>query len=240
MHQPHPRDSSHSIVKGITVEYMGTGSESVRRRHSQRGYTLIEFLVTAMILMTVAAISAYKLLPAWQQTQSSAGMSEVKSALRQARETAISQRRTIVVQFVAAGANVQCPNGSGSLNCIELFQVSVSGSPPVSVTATTPYLTVPLTHNVQFLTFSGETDTPDAFGIPTAPAGTYFPSAVGNMQFQSDGTFTDSVGTPRSGTVFLGVSNTPSSATAVTIMGSTGRVRSYRGNGQTPTTGWSQ
>lgn len=227
-------------MTGTGTQVSSSPSSAAQRRcGSQRGYTLVEFVVTAAIMMTIAGIAMFKMLPAWQQMQASAAMSEVKSALRQARETAISQRRTVVLQFVSVGGATWCPSGTGSLSCIGLFDTSVSGTPAVQVTASSPYLVVFVENNAQFMTFSGETDTPDAFGIPTAPAGTDFPSAVGNMQFNSDGTFTDSAGTPRNGTVFMGVSGVPASATSVTIMGNTGRVRSYRGNGQIPT-GWSQ
>ena len=184
---------------------------------------MIELTVVTVMIATIAAIGILQMMPAWRQSQSNAGLDQVKSALRQARETAVSQRRTIVIQFVGN-------------NTIELFQMVVTGTPPTATEASTPFMTVPIEKGVKFITYTGETDTPDAFGLPTVPSGISFPGAVGNPQFQSDGTLTDSNGTPINGTVFVGVPGKPETGGAVTIMGGTGRVRSYHSNG----TGWWQ
>jgi len=48
------------------------------------------------------------------------------------------------------------------------------------------------------------------------------------MQFTSTGQFTDATGVaPLNGTVFIGVPSQVRTARAVTVMGSTGRVRPY-------------
>jgi prepilin-type N-terminal cleavage/methylation domain-containing protein len=228
------------VLKGVTVKKQETERMIARQSHNgERGFSMVELAVVTIIICTIAAIAVVKLQPALQQSQAAAGKDQVKSALRQARETAISQRRTIVVKFVATANGTPCPIAPGIFNCVELFQVAVSGTPPVAVVAANPFLTLPIENNVQFMTLVGETDlpAPDGVGLPTAPAGTSFPGAVGNMQFQSDGSFTDSNGTPRSGTIFLAVSGMSSTESAVAVMGNTGRIRSYHGNGSSPT-GW--
>jgi hypothetical protein len=137
----------------------------------------------------------------------------VKSILRQARELAISERRSIVVKFVGN-------------NTIELFEIMQ----PTNTVALQPFLRVPLGRQVQFMTVAGETDTPDGFGIPSS-GGIEFGGIAGGpitgMQFQSDGSFTDGSGNPINGTVFLGSPNVNSLAGAVTVLGNTGKVRHY-------------
>src|SRR6267143_579947 len=176
-----------------------------------RGFTLIETLIVIAMSMTLMAISMFQLQPAMQLFRSRAATDQVKNILRQARELAISERRSVVVQFVGN-------------NTIELFQVLE----PTNTIASTPFLTVPLESGVQFMTLSGETDTPDSFGIPST-GGIEFGGIAGapptGMQFQSDGTFTDGTGNPINGTVFLGSPNANSTAGAVTVLGNTGRVR---------------
>jgi hypothetical protein len=163
--------------------------------------------------MTLMAISIFQLQPAMRLFRSRAATDQVKSTLRQARELAISERRSVVIQFVAN-------------NTIQLFQVVE----PANTIAATPFLTVPLESGAQFMTFSGETDTPDSFGIPST-GGIEFGGVAGGpttgMQFQSDGTFTDGSGNPINGTVFLGSPSDNSTAGAVTVLGNTGRVRRY-------------
>src|SRR5467141_2392677 len=178
-----------------------------------RGFTLIETLIVIVMSMTLMAISILQLQPAMQLFRSRAVTDQVKGTLRQARELAISERRSVVVQFVGN-------------NTIQLFQVVE----PANTIALTPFLTMPLESGAQFMTFSGETDTPDRFGIPST-GGIEFGGVAGGpttgMQFQSDGTFTDGNGNPINGTVFLASPNVNSTAGAVTVLGNTGRVRRY-------------
>jgi hypothetical protein len=68
------------------------------------------------------------------------------------------------------------------------------------------------------------TDTPDQFGSSEALD---FGSATG-MTFRPDGTLVGSSGNPVNGTILLGIAGHPEVARAVTILGATGRVRSYR------------
>jgi Tfp pilus assembly protein FimT len=199
-----------------------TGRKGGNRR---LGFSLIELLGVIAIIFIVSGMAILELQPTWQQSQANAGMVQIKSTLRQARETAIAQRRTIAVQFTGN-------------NTISLFQFVVVGA--TSTLAATPYLTMAVQKNVKFMTFTGMPDTPDAFGLPGAGNGIEFGLVMNGpptgMQFQSDGTFTDGTGTVINGTVFMGVAGMPSSARAVTVLGNTGRVRAYRGTG----TGWFQ
>jgi len=56
--------------------------------------------------------------------------------------------------------------------------------------------------------------------------------AAGSMHFNTDGTLIDGgTGAPINGTIFLVIPNFPRSFRAVTLMGSTGRIRGYRWNG---------
>jgi prepilin-type N-terminal cleavage/methylation domain-containing protein len=218
--------------------YLNDSKRNSKERSSQRGYTLIEFVVTAAILTTLAGMAILQLRPTWQDQQANAAMDQVKSTLRQARETAIGQRRSIVVKFVAAGAT-GCSAGNNISNCIQLFQMVVSGTPPTATQASTPFLTIPMQANTLFGTVTGETDTPDGYGLP-ASGGIYFAGQSGGpgtgMLFQSDGTFTDGSGTPINGTVFIAVTNIKNSPRAITILGNTGRIRAWKNNTQ----GWFQ
>jgi type II secretory pathway pseudopilin PulG len=197
----------------------------LKSRNSATGFTFIELLVVVGIVFIISGMAMVQLLPAWQQSQSNAAMDQVKSTLRRARETAISQRRTIAVQFTGN-------------NTISLYQFVVVGD--TSTIAATSFFTIPIQKNVSFTTFGGMPDTPDAFGVPGGGAGIMFGSVVGGppsgMEFQSDGTFTDGNGIPINGTVFMGATGIRATARAVTVLGNTGRVRAYHGTGS----GWFQ
>ena len=211
---PSSTQSNRVNTRGLNMSVRrGKRNVTPKSGKRNRGFTLIETLIVIFMSMTLMAISIFQLQPAMQTFRSRAATDEVKSTLRQARELAVSERRSIVVQFVGN-------------NTIQLFQVVE----PANTIAATPYLTVPLESGSQFMTFSGETDTPDGFGIP-ATGGIEFGGVAGGpltgMQFQSDGTFTDGSGNPINGTVFLGSPSVSSTAGAVTVLGNTGRVRRY-------------
>lgn len=197
-----------------------------------RGFSMAETAMVITIIMIIAAVAVIRLQPEVQQLRANAAMDQVKAAFRMGRETAISQRRTIVIQFVAGG--VGACSSTGSSQCIELSQMSEPGNVVLP-----PYLVLPIETTVQFMTFATEPDLPipDNNGIP-GTGGVMFGGVSGGpvsgMQFQSDGTFTDGNGNPISGTVFMGIPNIPTSARAVAILGNTGRVHAFHGNGS----GW--
>lgn len=220
-------------------ELPGLLKHDQQQRNPESGYTLIEFVVTAALLMIVAAIAIFQMRPTWQDQQANAAMDQAKSTLRLARETAVGQRRSIVVKFVSTVASTPCPPAANVSNCMELFQMVVTGTPPTATQATTPFLTIPIEGGVSFGTFSGETDTPDGYGIP-ASGGIEFGGISGGpgsgMMFQSDGTLTDGNGNPINGTVFLVVNNIKNASRAVSVLGNTGRIRAWKNN----SAGWIQ
>jgi len=226
--------SEGASVKKHVADLRDAGS----RRKRQSGFSIVELLVVCVIAMVVMAMAMLQMQPTWQQFQANAGFDEVKATLHQARETAISQRRTIVVKFLTTGTP-PCIASGNVQNCISLTQMVVTaGTPPTVALAANPFLVVPIQNNVQFISFAGEPDTPDAFiGVaPTVPNGVYVGATagppVGGVLFQSEGTLTNVAGTPINLTLFLGVNNIPTTARCVTILGNTGRVSPYRGTGK--------
>jgi Tfp pilus assembly protein FimT len=211
------------------------------KRNREAGFSIVELMIVMVVIFIVSGFAVIQLRPAWQQIQANAAMDQVKSALRQARETAISQRRTIVVQFPAAATGTACPPTGTVYYCITLTQMTVvPGTPPAPATqvlAANPFLVVPLENNVTFISYASEPDTPDAFigTPPVAPNGLYFGSTTGvptsGLQFQSNGQFTNGTVNPINFTIFLGEPNIPTTARAVTVLGNTGKVTGYQGSG---------
>ena len=158
------------------------------------------------IFATLAAISVTGFSSASRAMQGTAGMQQVKAQLQLARELAISQRRSVEVQFVAPNEirtiRWEIPSGTTLLN-----QYFLEG-------------------NVEFYRFASVADTPDGFGISGAVSFT-----GQTARFLADGRFVDGDGTPSSGNIFLAMQGQLTSQTAVTIFGGTGRVRGYRWDG---------
>jgi len=215
--------------------------EASTAANRERGFSVVEMVVVMGMLIVIAGIATIQLQPTLQQFRANAGLDQLKAALRQARETAISQRRTIVITF---------PTVNSVQNTIKMYQMVVTtpagGGTPTVAEATTPFNTVVLEGTVQFMTYASETDTPDGYlhgGSPTAPNGVYTESTTSavvtggptsGMEFQSDGTFTDGNGSLLNAIFFVGVPKMTETARAATILGGTGRVRAWSNNGS----GW--
>jgi type II secretory pathway pseudopilin PulG len=197
-------------------------------KRGHRGISLIEMMVVVAIAMTIAGMVVVHLTPTLQTFRSNSAASQVVDVFRQAREYAITYRRYVQITFPNYAAN-------GANNQIAII-VKNSLTPPFNQ-ADVLLTTVTLSGTVQFQLAGAVPDSPDAFGNATA---VNFGSVDGGpptgMFFQADGTFVNLTGNFVNGSVFLGQNKTISTARAVTVLGTTGRIRSYNINGAG--TGW--
>jgi Tfp pilus assembly protein FimT len=179
---------------------------------SNAGFSLIEICLVLMFMCVVggfAVLSVFEIMPGVKANEA---MYQMVGQLRNARETAIGQRRTVEVRFLDD-------------NRIQLIRYNLPNG-------TTTLSDVKFANGCGFQLFGNIPDTPDKFGHSAAVD---FPGAE-SLRFLSDGTLVDDQNNPISGTVFLGVPDRPETARAITILGATGRVRSYRWMG----TSWIQ
>jgi type II secretory pathway pseudopilin PulG len=184
------------------------------KNKSEHGFTLLESLVVIGIMMVLVAIAIAGSMGSMQTYRANAALDTVTSQLRVARSISITQRRNVVISIDQTN------------NAIS-YQVKAP-TVPGTTELDGPIITVPLPPQTAIMLEGGVPDTPMAFGN-LAPV--YIANVSGgpaNMQFTSTGTFSDSTGNnPINGTIFIGIANQPNTARAVTIMGSTGRVRQY-------------
>jgi Tfp pilus assembly protein FimT len=198
------------------------------KNRGHRGISLIEMMIVVAIAMTIAGMIVVHLTPTLQTFRSNAAASQVTDVLRQAREYAITYRRYVQISF---------PNysGTGANNQIAIT-VKNSLTPPFNQ-ADVVLTTVTLSGNVNFQLEAGQPDTPDTFGRATAVnfANTDGGPTTG-MFFQADGTFVNLTGGYVNGSIFLGSNKSAPTARAITVLGTTGRIRAYNINGAG--TGW--
>ena len=174
---------------------------------SQRGFSLIDTMVTLSVTGIVGSMATMQVGTMRRLMQGDGAMRVVMAQLNTARELAITQRRNMEIKFVGT-------------NWLQIVRIEVPSG-------TTVLTNVALEGNAKYALVSGIADTPEGFGNSSAIS---FGSAA-SIMFGTDGTFIDSNGVPINGTVFLSVANVPESLRAVTVLGATGRVRSYRWNG---------
>ena len=194
---------------------------SKRTRTAEQGFSLIEMLIVVGLAFVIMGFAVMNTVGSSQNAKANAAMDAVISQLRQAREMAIAKRRNVQVQFTAP-------------NEIQVTVLSLPGEVAPVVIAPT-YLTGGMT----FTLVSGVPDTPMAFGNSTAislqqPTG----GGAWTVMFTTSGAFCGTAqsaatlyqatnNNPVNASIFLGIVGKPTSARAVTVFGSTGRVRSY-------------
>ena len=184
-----------------------------------RGFTLLETMIVIGIMMILSGLAVVQSFGMKEIYQANSAMDIVAGQLRVARQLAISQRRLVQVTF--------------SVNTTpQTISYQVQASTGVNAGAAGPIMTMPLPNGTQFVMEAGVPDTPMGFGTCSGSS----PVCIGGasccpatMYFTSTGQFAgNSFGTNvYNGTVFVGVPNQVLTARAVTIMGSTGRVRPY-------------
>lgn len=188
-------------------------------RKSQAGFSITELMIVIAVGTVITAMAIVQLQPSLQNFKATAAEDQVKATLRQAREYAVSQRRTVALTFT---------NDAYGNPEIQLNDYTVSFG--VQALNATPLLVVPVGSSSQFVLFGGMPDTPDNFGNKAALCFGGNAYAAGSIvKFQSDGTFTDIGGNIINGSIFIGMPNDPSTARAVTILGNTGRIKGWNG-----------
>jgi prepilin-type N-terminal cleavage/methylation domain-containing protein len=202
------------MVRGVSVknsEVKSTGALS------EGGFSLIELMVALVIIMVVSAIAITSIKPNLQQARVDAAMREVLDTFRSAREYAIANRRYVKIAFPL--------NNQMTVTQMNSLTPGGGGVNPVITTLT---LAPPLIFNLD-----GMPDTPDGYGNAGAlEFESVVNGPVGGMLFQSDGEFLDGATfLPINGSVYLGMPGQQGTARAVTILGTTGRVRGWKSNG---------
>jgi prepilin-type N-terminal cleavage/methylation domain-containing protein len=177
------------------------------RMRDERGYSLLEMMVVVAVIGVLTSMAVIQIGATRPGIQADGAMRVVMAQLNAAREVAISQRRFVQVEFYDKS----------------WVRVTRTNLPM----GTTVLSEVPFEGGAEYGLMAGVQDTPDNFGnsepvsFGAAPA----------IRFNTEGMLVDNAGLPINGTVFILIPNQPISFRAVTVLGSTGRVRGFRWTG---------
>jgi prepilin-type N-terminal cleavage/methylation domain-containing protein len=203
-----------------------------------QGFSLIEMMIVVAIALIMMAITFITFQPASQDARINGAYDSVLTQLRIARERAIAERTRYIVSF---GATVPPAGVFGTVpravpppdpKSIQLWVWRTGvpvGPPPVSVNS------FELPFDVQFQAVAGLPNPgPDNWG--TGARAIDFNQGVGlggltYVMFMPDGSSQDELGNSNSGVVYIARAGVLSSSRAVTVFGTTGRVRGWRLNG---------
>ena len=202
-----------------------------RRMKSQSGFSLIEMLTVVLVVLIMMGLAIMLTDTTQRGYKANVARDLVVTQLRMARELATSKRRNVRVDFTPP-------------NQLQVTVQYLPGEAPGNPIAPV-YLNNAdhgLTNGSQFYLFPTLPDTPMAFGN-TQAINLAQPSGGGawGVMFTTSGAL---VGTsslaamnlignsnPVNASIFIGIPPKTSTARAVTVLGATGRVRSYSWNG---------
>ena len=202
-------------------------SNGLRYKHRESGFTLLEMVAVLAISIVVSVVSVMSLVPQLKAQRVSNAYNITISAMRQARDNAISQRTSYSVTF----AN----NTSAGTSTITVTPTLTTFQGAQNTTIFT------LPSDITFNALSGIPSTgPDKYGsglLPidfgyTANGGTGGQSTI---YFCPDGSAQDAEGGAGNcsgswdgGVVYLARAGEIYSSRAVTLWGGTGRIRGWR------------
>jgi prepilin-type N-terminal cleavage/methylation domain-containing protein len=220
-----PTDTGFAI-RGVRVKYSeATTTSEQRHLNRERGFSMLELTVVISILLILSAMAIFQLQPALQAEHANAALREVLDEMRTARELAISNRRWVAITFPVV-VHVGVTENR--------VQVVIKNTLTTGAGADQALPPVPIERPIAFYVYPAPvTDTPDGFGNGSPiEFGGVANGPVGGMLFDSNGEMVN--GTtylPINGSVFLGTAGQASSVRAVTVMGTSGRVRGWSWTG---------
>jgi Tfp pilus assembly protein FimT len=179
------------------------------------GFSLVETMIVVSLIMISSGIFFMSLQPALKDTRVTNAYNTTLMTLRRAREAAIAERRTYVITF----SNAAVPNTITMTQAATGQVVSVQTLP----------------NDIAFQVITGIpttlATTPDHFGTG-GTAIDFDQSVAGGAKnvicFNPDGSAQDVNSNANNGVIYLARSAELLSSRAITVWGSTGRLRGYR------------
>jgi len=185
----------------------------------QRGFSLLELLITVAIGLTIASITFVAMMPLFNKNHIDLAYDTTLMILRNTRHLAITQSHQYIVTFAQPGTVT-----------VTYQPPAVAGVLPPTQLVSTYTLPQDVTYNV----VSGfPTTAPDGFG--TGITAIDFGQGLGAgslayVSFLPDGSSQDTLGNYNNGIIYISriADNDKYTSRSVTVWGATGRIRGWR------------
>ena len=202
----------YALNRTLTVCCEGARSKAARGDH---GFSLVELLIVVAIVLVICSASLMAINSVLKSSRADYALQIALGQIRQVHQRAIDERRVYRLTFSTPGN-------------IRTDRMDFSGG------VWTPSFidSINLPTDMQFTVVSGTptTTTPNGFGSASNAIDLSVNNTSGatQMLFQADGRVLDSVNRVANGIVYLARPADLASSRAVTIFGSTGRVKGWK------------
>jgi Tfp pilus assembly protein FimT len=200
-------------------------------KRAEQGFSLVELVTVVGITFVLASMAVMSTRSSTYASRANDAMFQVISQLRTAREIAVTKRRNVLVTFTAP-------------NQIQIAVQTLPGEAPATVIAPV-FLNDGVPGGNTFYQYAGLPDTPMGFGNTNTNGLNFSPASGGTaglaIMFSTSGSLVGTTGgsgystvgnnNPVNASIFIGTAGQPNTVRAVTVMGATGRVRSYSWTG---------
>jgi prepilin-type N-terminal cleavage/methylation domain-containing protein len=202
-----------------------TGGVSAR---DNSGYSVIEILIVVALIGVLCAMAIPQIVAERRLSRTVAMTREVLSQMRYARQQAMSQRQAFTFQYNDTTKWVSVIDHNVNSGAALLISPGFPNNPGSTVVASVPLATGGL--------IASEIRYGIPVGVPTGPLRDGAPMTalngnLVNITFQPDGSVIDTTGDPDDCALFFYNSSAPrGTASAVSILGASGRVKIWRYN----------
>jgi len=191
---------------------------------AEQGFSALEMVVVISVILIVSATAVFNILPSLKKSRADAAQELVLGEMRRAHERAIDERRIYRFTLVAP-QTIQLDVGTPAN-----LQARITGSAAAFAQAQPPLV---LPQSIQFLAVPGipvaAGAVPDGFGTGATAIDFDVDNGGGQTQiyFQPDGRALDAQNRLNNGVVYIADPNQLLSSRAVSLYGSTGRVKAW-------------
>jgi prepilin-type N-terminal cleavage/methylation domain-containing protein len=201
----------------------------------QRGFSLLELMITIAIGLTLAGITFIAMMPMFNRNHVDLAYETTLMVMRNTRHLAITQSHQYFVNFNPGGFP------AGTIQ-IQYQPPAVGGILP----AVQQVATYTLPPDVSYSVMAGfPASAPDGFGSGGTPIDFGQGLGAGSLNYVSfmpDGSSQDNLGNYNSGVIYISraADPTPYNARSISVWGATGRIRGWRLYNQSGAATWVQ
>ena len=202
---------------------------STRQPSSMRGFSLLEMVIVLSMVLIVSGFAVISTQGALKDSRVNGAYDNAFMQLRLARQRAIEERRRYIVTFgTPAPVGASTPLGAPNAKSVQVYIWNV-GFAPVQLS------TLDLPPYVDFQVISGIPTSvaavPDGFGNASTAIDYdqgVSPGVKNLVMFMPDGSAHDQLGNSNNGVLYLARNGDLISSRAISVFGSSGRIRGWR------------